>query len=108
MIRPKMVLCDDDIYRESRWFVRWSKPFSTIEFELNEGYGFEQVWLLHHILLRYSDANMALQSTVPFGDGVLRSSDGVTIGFEICEELWSSHSYVLQPFSSLISRFRHA
>ncbi|EPB74390.1 hydrolase, carbon-nitrogen family [Ancylostoma ceylanicum] len=73
MIRPKMVLCDDDIYRESRWFERWSKPLSTFEFELSPGYGFEQ-------------------ATVPFGDGVLRSSDGVTIGFEICEELWASHS----------------
>ncbi|VDK59782.1 unnamed protein product [Cylicostephanus goldi] len=42
MIRPKMMLCDDDVYRESRWFVRWSKPFHTIDFELNKAFGFDQ------------------------------------------------------------------
>ncbi|VDM65172.1 unnamed protein product [Strongylus vulgaris] len=42
MIRPKMMLCDDDVYRESRWFVRWSKPFYTVDFELSEAYGFVQ------------------------------------------------------------------
>ncbi|KAK6750829.1 hypothetical protein RB195_002662 [Necator americanus] len=73
LIRPKMVLCDDDVYRETRWFVRWSKPLSTVEFRLNDAYGFEQC-------------------TVPFGDGILRSHDDVTIGFEICEELWTAHS----------------
>uniref|UniRef100_A0A7I5EBF4 Glutamine-dependent NAD(+) synthetase n=1 Tax=Haemonchus contortus TaxID=6289 RepID=A0A7I5EBF4_HAECO len=73
LIRPKMVLCDDDVYRESRWFVRWSKPLTTIPFQLDESIGFEQ-------------------KTVPFGDGVLYSTDNVTIGFEICEELWTAHS----------------
>ncbi|KAJ1348118.1 hypothetical protein KIN20_003347 [Parelaphostrongylus tenuis] len=73
LIRPKMILCDDDVYRESRWFVRWSKSLHTIPFELDGAYGFDQ-------------------ETVPFGDGVLRSSDNVTIGFEICEELWTSYT----------------
>ncbi|KHJ98227.1 NAD+ synthase [Oesophagostomum dentatum] len=73
LIRPKMMLCDDDVYRESRWFARWTKPFHTVDFELNKAYGFKQ-------------------DTVPFGDGVLKSSDGVAIGFEMCEELWAAHS----------------
>ncbi|WKY07198.1 hypothetical protein Q1695_006987 [Nippostrongylus brasiliensis] len=73
LIRPKMVLCDDDVYRESRWFVRWSKPLTTTSFRLNKAFGFNQ-------------------ETVPFGDGVLQSSDNVSIGFEICEELWAAHS----------------
>ncbi|KAK6060429.1 hydrolase, carbon-nitrogen family [Cooperia oncophora] len=73
LIRPKMALSDDDIYRESRWFVRWSKPLTTVPFQLDESIGFEQ-------------------KTVPFGDGILYSSDNVAIGFEICEELWAAHS----------------
>ncbi|KAK6030214.1 hypothetical protein OSTOST_03659 [Ostertagia ostertagi] len=64
LIRPKMALCDDDVYRESRWFVRWTKPLST--------------------------------KTVPFGDGILYSADKVSIGFEICEELWSARSRHLE------------
>ncbi|VDP16620.1 unnamed protein product [Heligmosomoides polygyrus] len=68
LIRPKMILCDDDVYRESRWFVRWSK-------------------------LKMSKNNLYIQETAPFGDGILCSSDNVSVGFEICEELWAAHSY---------------
>uniref|UniRef100_A0A1I7WZV2 Glutamine-dependent NAD(+) synthetase n=1 Tax=Heterorhabditis bacteriophora TaxID=37862 RepID=A0A1I7WZV2_HETBA len=66
-----MVLCDDDVYRESRWFVRWSKPLTTIEFHINQQYGFAQ-------------------ESVPFGDAILESADNVKIGFELCEELWTA------------------
>ncbi|KAK5970326.1 Glutamine-dependent NAD(+) synthetase, partial [Trichostrongylus colubriformis] len=77
LIRPKMALCDCDVYRESRWFVRWTKPFTTVPFQLDESIGFEQ-------------------ETVPFGDGVLYSTDNVSIGFEICEELWMARSRHLE------------
>ncbi|PAV65577.1 hypothetical protein WR25_12280 [Diploscapter pachys] len=73
LIRPKKALCDDDVYRESRWFVRWTEPFVHVDFFINPDYGFEQ-------------------ESVPFGDGILESLDGVKIGFEICEELWTAHS----------------
>ncbi|PAV65352.1 hypothetical protein WR25_24648 [Diploscapter pachys] len=73
LIRPKKALCDEDVYRESRWFVRWTEPFVHVDFFINPDYGFEQ-------------------ESVPFGDGILESLDGVKIGFEICEELWTAHS----------------
>lgn len=72
-IRAKMALADDNIYRESRWFVKWTETFKHYQMELNPQIHFEQ-------------------SSVPFGDGILASSDNVRIGFEICEELWSSRS----------------
>ena len=34
--------------------------------------------------------------TVPFGSGYIQSSDGVKIGFEMCEELWTARSYLLK------------
>ncbi|GMR47722.1 hypothetical protein PMAYCL1PPCAC_17917, partial [Pristionchus mayeri] len=73
LIRPKLALCDDDVYRESRWFVSWSEKATTHEMKMDPEYGFDQ-------------------DSVPFGDGVLQSSDGVSIGFEICEELWTAQS----------------
>lgn len=69
LIRPKMKFCDDDVYRESRYFVRWQKPKEFIKFRLPIS-----------------------GDEVPFGDAVLRTSDGVLIGFEMCEELWTSRS----------------
>ncbi|CAI4227104.1 unnamed protein product [Auanema sp. JU1783] len=73
LIRPKMSLCDDDVYRESRWFSRWSQPLSYTTFQLNKDFGFQQ-------------------ESVPFGDAILQSADGVKVGFEICEELWTTNS----------------
>ncbi|UMM29095.1 hypothetical protein L5515_011627 [Caenorhabditis briggsae] len=72
-IRAKMGLADDNVYRESRWFVKWTETFKHYEMPLNSQIHFEQ-------------------STVPFGDGILESSDNARVGFEICEELWSSRS----------------
>ncbi|CAI5448996.1 unnamed protein product [Caenorhabditis angaria] len=73
LIRAKMGLANDDVYREGRWFVRWTEPFKNYQFNILPDYCFEQ-------------------STVPFGDGILESEDNVRIGFEICEELWSARS----------------
>uniref|UniRef100_F1LFG7 Glutamine-dependent NAD(+) synthetase n=1 Tax=Ascaris suum TaxID=6253 RepID=F1LFG7_ASCSU len=67
LIRPKMKFCDDDVYRESRYFVRWQRPKEVTDFHLP-----------------------FINKTVPFGDAVLRMADGVMIGFEMCEELWTS------------------
>ncbi|TKR62311.1 hypothetical protein L596_026293 [Steinernema carpocapsae] len=72
-IRPKLTLCDDDIYRETRYFVPWSQKKQIIEFRLPENLGMQQ-------------------TTVPFGDGVIVSGDHIKIGFEICEELWTANS----------------
>ncbi|EFP04775.1 hypothetical protein CRE_30004 [Caenorhabditis remanei] len=72
-IRAKMGLADDNVYRESRWFVKWTETFKHYQMPLNSEFYFEQ-------------------SYVPFGDGILESSDNVRVGFEICEELWSARS----------------
>ncbi len=36
LIRPKMAVCDDDVYRESRWFITWKKPKTIDQFPLPE------------------------------------------------------------------------
>ncbi|CEF69535.1 Glutamine-dependent NAD(+) synthetase [Strongyloides ratti] len=72
-IRPKQSLCDDGVYREGRYFNSWKKPGEYITFEIPTEYCFTQ-------------------TSVPFGDGILKSEDGVTVGFEICEELWTCQS----------------
>lgn len=43
MIYPKSALCDDDIYRETRYFVTWKLKHAIIDFRLDKEYGFEQV-----------------------------------------------------------------
>ena len=34
LIRPKMILCNDGAYRESRWFNAWKKEKETEEYYL--------------------------------------------------------------------------
>ncbi|KAG0444280.1 hypothetical protein HPB47_013970 [Ixodes persulcatus] len=76
LIRPKMMLCDDGNYRETRWFVPWCKPRQVEEYFLPR-------------MIR----EVTNQRTVPFGDALISTND-TCIGYEICEELWnpcSSH-----------------
>ncbi len=42
-IYPKSVLCNDDVYRESRWFVPWLRKNEVVDFSLPTGHGFKQV-----------------------------------------------------------------
>ncbi|BES99355.1 Glutamine-dependent NAD [Nesidiocoris tenuis] len=74
LIRPKMCLCNSGNYRESRWFTPWSKERTT-----------EQFYLPQFV------AQATGQISVPIGDAVLMAKD-VTIGYEICEELWNPQS----------------
>ncbi|KAK3330777.1 glutamine-dependent NAD(+) synthetase [Apodospora peruviana] len=71
MIRPKMSLANDGLYREARHFTAWSKP-RTIE-----TYYLEQVV-----------RDITGQRTVPIGDVVLSTLD-TTVGCETCEELFT-------------------
>ncbi|XP_076065645.1 glutamine-dependent NAD(+) synthetase-like [Oratosquilla oratoria] len=76
LIRPKLILCDDGNYRETRWFSAWRKIRQTEE----------------HFLPRMI-SKITGQPTVPFGDAVISTLE-TCIGYEICEELWnplSSH-----------------
>uniref|UniRef100_A0A915D1H6 Glutamine-dependent NAD(+) synthetase n=1 Tax=Ditylenchus dipsaci TaxID=166011 RepID=A0A915D1H6_9BILA len=72
-IYPKSVLCNDDIYRESRWFVPWQRKNQVVEFFIPPQFGFEQ-------------------TSTTFGSGIIESTDCVKIGFEMCEELWTAKS----------------
>ncbi|XP_058798642.1 glutamine-dependent NAD(+) synthetase isoform X2 [Phymastichus coffea] len=72
--RPKMAMCDNGNYRESRWFSPWSKE-RTVE---------------EHFLPRMI-AQITSQQTVHIGDAVIATHD-TCIGFEICEELWNPSS----------------
>lgn len=74
LIRPKLILCDDAIYRETRWFTAWTKLKSIEDFYLPR-----MIQTLTH------------QVKVPIGDAVLAFMDTV-LGYEICEELWNPQS----------------
>jgi hypothetical protein len=71
LIRPKMILCDDGNYRETRWFTRWKR-----EREVEDHY------------LPRMVREVTGQQCVPFGDAVISTID-TCIGHEICEELWN-------------------
>lgn len=92
LIRPKVIMCDDDNYRESRWFTAWRKIRETEE---------------HH--LPRMIAAVTGQTVVPIGDAVISTRDtcignaSITNkinritrysfqGFEVCEELWNPQS----------------
>nr|XP_012145464.1 PREDICTED: probable glutamine-dependent NAD(+) synthetase isoform X2 [Megachile rotundata] len=74
LIRPKMQMCDDGNYRESRWFSPWTKERTV-----------EDYFLPRMI------SQITGQTVVPFGDAVISTRD-TCVGFEICEELWNPMS----------------
>lgn len=71
LIRPKMILCDDGNYRETRWFAAWTKVRQVEDY------------FLPRMIQEISN-----QKTVPFGDALISTVD-TCIGFEMCEELWN-------------------
>ena len=74
LIRPKLFLCDDGNYRESRHFTRWSKRGQTEDF------------LLPQVV---SQETSPLQEHCPFGDAILEFRCGTKVANETCEELWA-------------------
>lgn len=74
LIRPKMMMCDDGCYRETRWFTAWTRRAETEPHPLPS-------------IIR----SIHGQVEAPFGDAVLATADTV-VGYEICEELWNPKS----------------
>ncbi|XP_058128192.1 glutamine-dependent NAD(+) synthetase [Anopheles ziemanni] len=74
LVRPKMIMCDDGNYRETRWFSPWTKERQT-----------EELQLPRFVALALG------QETVPIGDAVIATRD-TCLGYEICEELWNPRS----------------
>jgi NAD+ synthase (glutamine-hydrolysing) len=79
MIRPKTALADSGNYRESRYFTAYKAPSL-----LNGGSIHQETFLLPKFWQeKYG------QSTAPFGIRFLQFADGITVGCESCEELWT-------------------
>ncbi|EMR10229.1 NAD+ synthetase [Pneumocystis murina B123] len=74
LIRPKLWLANNGNYREMRYFINWPKKRFVDDFYLPE--------------MVFSITG---QKTVPIGDSIICTQD-VSIGFEICEELFTSLS----------------
>lgn len=83
LVRPKMALADNGNYRESRYFTSYRKDTNR-----NKG-GAETTETL--VLPRIFREKFG-QSTARFGIQYLRFGDGVTVGCESCEELWTPRS----------------
>ena len=78
-IRPKTVMADDGNYREGRWFTPWCRGVGELE-----------EYLLPKAFI--DSVPGSSQRTVPFGLIVFRTSDGLKLSAETCEELWSPES----------------
>ena len=72
LIRPKSAMADNGNYRESRYFTAYSESQESKTFLLPT--------------LVYETLG---QRTSPFGIGYVQSLDGIKVGCESCEELWT-------------------
>ncbi len=72
IIRPKIDLAMDGIYREGRWFTRWNVANKLQDAVLPP-------------LLR----DQTKQSVVPIGHAIIKYKCGTTTGSEFCEELFT-------------------
>jgi NAD+ synthase (glutamine-hydrolysing) len=78
LIHPKVALADNGNYRESRYFTAYQ--------EENENSNNEELLLPSIVQQKLQ------QRVVAFGLQYLQTNDGVTIGCESCEELWTPHA----------------
>jgi NAD+ synthase (glutamine-hydrolysing) len=82
-IRPKSALADDGNYRESRWFTAFKGGKNQPEsFPI-------PYWVLEELKGRGLEDH---PSHIPFGNVFLQTYDGVQLGCESCEELWTPKS----------------
>jgi NAD+ synthase (glutamine-hydrolysing) len=76
LIRPKTSMADNGNYRESRYFTAYRR-------DGNNGNVGEELVLPALFREKFN------QSTAPFGTQYIQFGDGVTVGCESCEELWT-------------------
>lgn len=74
LIRPKIAMADNGNYRESRYFTSYRDP---------------QNGKNHEFILPKSFEEAFQQTWAPFGTGYVQLANGVQIGVESCEELWT-------------------
>jgi len=76
LIRPKTALADNGNYRESRYFTAYEQQQQ------------QATGLIDFLLPKFVQDAIG-QRTVPFGLGHIQTNDGVKLGCESCEELWT-------------------
>jgi NAD+ synthase (glutamine-hydrolysing) len=81
LVRPKVALADSGNYRESRYFTAYRNTTTSTSTSTSTASS--------ELLLPRLVQEKLQQRTAPFGLGFLRLNDGVTIGCESCEELWT-------------------
>lgn len=74
LIRPKVAMADNGNYRESRYFTAYRSPIDT---------------KCEKLILPKVFHEKFGQLSAPFGTRFLEFADGVSIGCESCEELWT-------------------
>jgi NAD+ synthase (glutamine-hydrolysing) len=92
LIRPKTDLADQGNYRESRYFTAYSSHTTTT---------FQLPSFVHAALAKDHGSGVFVTTTndvsaegnssssCPFGWGCVQSADGIRVGCESCEELWT-------------------
>ncbi|KAF7235783.1 hypothetical protein EG68_12080 [Paragonimus skrjabini miyazakii] len=90
LIRPKLVLADGGLHRETRWFTAWPHSMRVIEYNLPS------------VVCQVAADT---QKTACFGDALLRfvgdvGTDDIIVGLETCEELWIGTPPHLQMYAS--------
>eukprot|EP00455_Lapot_gusevi_P003048 TRINITY_DN1125_c0_g1_i2.p1 TRINITY_DN1125_c0_g1~~TRINITY_DN1125_c0_g1_i2.p1 ORF type:complete len:713 (+),score=222.83 TRINITY_DN1125_c0_g1_i2:82-2220(+) len=78
LIRPKIDMCDDGNYRESRWFTPWRRLYEMDDY-----------------LLPIAIQRATNQKFVPFGNAILVCND-TALAVETCEELFTPQSPHIQ------------
>jgi NAD+ synthase (glutamine-hydrolysing) len=81
LIRPKTAMADNGNYRESRYFTAYRKSGRSGP---TGGSGGGEELVLPALFREKFD-----QSTAPFGTQYIQFGDGVAVGCESCEELWT-------------------
>ncbi|KAF5396398.1 Glutamine-dependent NAD(+) synthetase [Paragonimus heterotremus] len=90
LIRPKLVLADGGLHRETRWFTAWPHSMRVIEYNLPS------------VVCQVAADT---QKTACFGDALLHfvgdvGTDDIIVGLETCEELWIGTPPHLQMYAS--------
>ena len=79
LVRPKTAMADNGNYRESRYFTTYRPPTGGAGAETSE-----TVLLPSHLFGKFHNQRYA-----PFGTQYLQLADGISVGCESCEELWT-------------------
>jgi len=90
MIRPKTSMADSGNYRESRYFTAYQPPSTSNSSDSGSGLSSSSAYEQFQLPNAWQE-NFG-QKIAPFGTLSLQCANGVTIGCESCEELWTPQS----------------